>query len=167
MNKKIVKLAVIRDNENTKCPFGLSVLDACEQVGDLIDKLAPLNTLGDDVSDQEKLQIKKANLHLFLWNAPGQPCKYAAQIIKDKNKVQCSYDDTAPGIKEKGTLQPSILYSKMFEGPGLSGINSYPLGFYTDYPNNTNGYYGIYSLNSDENVDIVKLSSDEIDEEKK
>ena len=52
--KPLRKLAVIRDNDETKCPFGLSVSHACRTLGDSADKMQPVD---EDASDKENQAI--------------------------------------------------------------------------------------------------------------
>lgn len=155
------KLAIIRDGEMEQCPFGLPVIFGCLNIGNVIDKLAPLDIMGADTTKEEKEQIKKANLHILMWNNPGERCKYAANLFVEKNKVQCSWGDTAAGVKETATLLGSPFYSQMFAGIGLDGLYSYPMGYMSDAGTGRNMYYSITSLNSNKaDIELIKLADE-------
>ena len=42
-NKKIVKLAIIREMDEKPCPFGLYIPDACKSAGKLVDNMTIVN----------------------------------------------------------------------------------------------------------------------------
>lgn len=156
--KKRVKLAVIRDDDSTPCPFGLSpISEVCQSAGEIIDNMAPLNWSGKEASEEEKLEIKKANMYLLMWRGPGKPCKYAAKLFPGKqDKVDCSHGDTAAGVQESGALLGSPFYSQHFSGISLDGLYSFPLSFYSDYNVGRNIFYGIYSLQGSERVEEMR-----------
>jgi len=161
MDKKIVRLAIIRTNTEDSCPFGLNVPYGCKNAGDLITKMAPLDSLGDETSKEEKETIAKANNRLFMWHNPGQHCSFAGKLFANKPAVECNWHSNAPGITEKGIVGAPF-YSKVYNNIGLDGIYSYPLGYYADNNISRNMYYGLYSLmGGKQDVDLVKLSSDE------
>lgn len=165
MSKKI-KLAVIRDNESTPCPYGLPITEGCQAAGETIDNMMPLNKLGEKASDEEKAEVIKANQYLLNWRGTGEPCKYAAKLFPSKqNKVDCSYGDTAAGIRESGALLGSPFYSQHFSGISLDGLYSFPLGFFSDYNLGRSTFYGIYSLQGsfdNEDIDILKKVAEEL-----
>jgi hypothetical protein len=148
--RKIVKLAVIRKNDDTPCPFGLSIPFACNNAGKVIERMAPLDILGPEASDEDKQTLGKANLRLLVWTLmSGQEparCTYASHVFPDKSAVDCNYGDTAPGQTQSSALLGSPFYSQLFTGISLDGLYSYPLGFYGDYNISRNLFYGLYSL---------------------
>lgn len=160
MSDKIVKLAVIRENDTTPCPFGLNISFACNTVGELIYKMAPLDILGEDLSDEEKKQIAKANERLFLWKAPQERCPYAGKLFpKNESVVECNWGSNAPGVEEKGALVGSPFYYKNFSGVGLDGLYTFPLGFYADTALERGLYYGSQGFTgfaNQNNKDIIK-----------
>jgi len=162
-NKKIVKLAVIRNDESEPCPFGLSIPSACKIAGDTVDKMTDLNSLDDDMEPHRE-SILKANNSVLKWNSNGKNCKYADKLFPNSPTVECNFGDTAPTQKQEGTLLGSPFYSQHFAGIGLDGLYSYPLGFYADYNISRNTYYGIYSLQgSEENKkELYKLANETI-----
>ena len=145
MNKKIVKLAVIRTHESEPCPFGLSVNFSCKNVGSIIKNMAPLEMLGDKAIEEEKQAIINANNRLMVWNLKEERCPYAGKIFKDKNAVECNWGSNAPEQREVGLIGAPF-YSKVYNNVAYDGIYSYPLGFYGDMNISRNTYYGIYSL---------------------
>lgn len=151
MNKKRVKLAVIRKDNDSSCPFGLSIPNGCKIAGEAIDRMFPLEGLGLEATDDEKEKIIAANKRLLSWmvmNQTTEPqlCKYAGKLFPGRDAVDCNFGDTAAGQTASGTLLGSPFYSQFFAGIGLDGLYSYPLGFYGDSNISRNLFYGIYSL---------------------
>lgn len=161
--KKIIKLAVIRRNDDTPCPFGLKISWACKNAGSVIERMAPVDVLGSEATEREKNMLVKANMRLLVWSLMGGQeigeCTYANIVFPDKHAVDCTYGDTAPGTKQRGVLLGSPFYSKIFSGIGLDGLYSYPLGFYSDSNISKNLFYGIYSLQGDASKEqLIKLA---------
>lgn len=154
---KIVKLAVIRDNENAKCPFGLPVPFGCKYAGNVVERMAPTSIL-KEASEQDEQKIASANVKLLSWSLMEKdhvpaPCMYASKVFKEA--VECNYEDVAPG--ESGTIAPIPDYSQIFSGDGFTGLYSWPIGHYADYNISRNLFYGQFSLqSSEEQKDIVK-----------
>jgi hypothetical protein len=164
------KLSVIRSNDQITCPFGLPIPFGCMHAGKLIDKMAPINSLGPDSSVHEKDHITDANVRLLSWNlAKGNDegqCPYANEIMEKSNTnntetVNCNYEDTAPGQSSKG-YRP--YFQQDFVGYGaFNGINSFPLGMYDDFNSSRNNYYGIYSVQgsiNDKNLAIKQYKKE-------
>jgi hypothetical protein len=152
MSKKIVKLSIIRKDEggDDPCPFGLSILVGCKNVGDLIDKMAPLNIMGQDSSEEEKQAIKIANNHLLRWQSPGTKCKYADKIIDIKNVVDCDFDTNTAGEGSGGGLEGSEGNYRQFAGMGYpaGGAVAYPFGHYNNNEIDPGIYSGPFSIES-------------------
>jgi len=160
MSKKIVKLAVLRDNESDKCPFGLKIPQACANAGNLITKMAPLKMLGDKATQSERHSVALTNARLLVWNNPEQRCEYAGKVFKDKKIVECNWGSNAPGISQEHGLLGSPFYSKVYNTTTLDGLYSYPLGWYGDDNISRNLYYGVYSLQgSEDSKDIEKFAA--------
>lgn len=152
MFKKLVKLAVIRDNDENPCPFGLDIPFACSSAGEYVDRMAPVNILGKDASTKEKELIKKSNNRLLVWaimqgDEEPSKCKYAAKVFPDKEKVDCSFGDTGSG-ETPATFLGSPYYSRNFSGIGTMNMTSIPLGYYVDGDISRNLFYGITSFQS-------------------
>jgi len=167
MSKKIVRLAVVRKDDADPCPFGLSIPFGCKHAGDIIDKLAPLKVVGEDGTSEDRGRVIKANKKLFTWrlmNSAEKPvqCKYASNVVKEKDAVVCNYEDAAPGIGPTPFLG-SPFYSRVMSGIALDGLYSYPIGYYADYNISRNLFYGNMSLQGSANPELKKLSKNNID----
>lgn len=160
--KKIVKLAVIRSDGDTPCPFGLSIPFACKSAGELIKNMAPVDVM-EDMSEEEKASIAKANKHLLRWKNPESRCFYAGVIFKDKGVVECNWMASDAGTTQQGALVGSPFYYKHYSGIGLDGLYSYPLGYYTDNSIDRGMYYGMYSIEStgESGQENIKKEADE------
>lgn len=160
-HEPICKCAMIRKNDDEGCPFGLRIPFGCKRAGDAVDRMAPLTILGDEASDEEKQVLGQANKRMLNWTIlgktteePGQ-CKYAAKIFPDKAAAECNYEDTAPGVGQKSALLAAPFYSQVFSGVGLNGLYSYPIGYYADYNITRNLFYGLYSLQGGEDLELL------------
>lgn len=163
--KKLIKLAVIRTNEDDPCPFGLSIPFGCQSAGDHIDRMAPLEYLGPEATEEEKSAISAANTRLLIWmlmydTDETKECKYANKLFTHKNIVNCNWGDTAAGQKSTGVLLGSPFYSKHFTDVSLDGLYSYPLGWHADYNISRNNYYGITTIQGDQKNQIEKIAND-------
>lgn len=150
---KSVKLAVIRGDGLRECPFGLPISVACNTVGDAINRMAPISENGD------KEKLTKANNLVYLYHKNNTKCPYASKVLDNYNKVDCDYGDTAQGFGDPA-WQGSPLYIQTFNGLDVAGLNSQPLGFYSENDISRNLFFGLFSLlgfNTKE--DINKLAS--------
>lgn len=159
MDKKHVKLAVIRTSEESPCPFGLKIPYACRNVGGCIERMAPLDILGEDAEEGEIVELAKANQTLMLMDADGDRCPFAGKVFKDKDAVECNYGSNAEGVNPDRGLTPSPFYSKVYENIAYDGAYSYPLGWFGENNISRNTYYGIYSLQGEERHKNVKTAA--------
>ena len=136
-----------------KCPFGLNIPFGCKSAGGCVsDKdisaiklMEPLSAYDEEYSEE----IIENNLDiLFLVEEPAK-CVYADKIFKKSGSVDCKFDEdgqeTPVGIDG---LNGSPNYPHIMIGQMPKAQYSYPKE-YNDYysdDNNTNIYYGIYSL---------------------
>ncbi|HUU87529.1 MAG TPA: hypothetical protein VMX17_07215 [Candidatus Glassbacteria bacterium] len=136
-DKKIVKLAVIRDNNTGACPFGLMIPDGCLSAGKLVEEMTPVLKVGKDgndtllIEDQEKLEeIVASNMSVLTWSGDKPTtCKYANYILKNKEKVECNYGDEGAGLGHVDfTGFPA--YTQYFS----YGFAAVPIGFYSEHP---------------------------------
>lgn len=167
--KKIVRLAVIRTNDEDGCPYQLPVPVACKMAGDMVDRMASLDMLDHKPSKEEAQKIMLANMRLWTWTLmqsaeEPKPCKYANKLFEEKQAVDCSYGDTAAGEVQSKALVGSPFYSQIFQGIGLEGLYSLPLEGLSDYGVARNAYYSLYSLQGSEEVKakILKLAHEYI-----
>lgn len=163
--KKIVKLAVIRDNDNDPCPFGLPIAFGCKNAGQHINRMYPIEAW-KEATPQDKEKIKMANMRLLTWammmgTEQPQKCIYADDLFDEKSdKVNCSYGDTAAGQGIGSKMYDGIpSYNTMFAGMGLSGIGAIPFAALTENNVMKNTYYGVMSLQGHNNVnELVSLA---------
>ena len=165
MNKVHLKMAEIRKNDHEPCPFGLPIPFGCKHAGQYIKKMALLDTMGKDSSDEEKEMIGKANTKLLAWNllrnSDVEKCPYAARMLEEHDGVECNQGDSAPGASPAGPLVTAPFYSKMFSGV-INGLYTYPVGFYSDYNVSRNLYMGTYSLQGSARMDLIKMAAEEM-----
>lgn len=160
------KLAVIRGEEIRECPFGLPIIDACQNAGDAISRLAPLSEFEDE---EQREKIKKANRITYAYHKEGKRCPFADKILKEHDKVNCDFGDTGEG-QSSTAFRGSPLYPSTFYGIGLDGLYGYPLGFYADNNESRNLFFGLFSLLGwTSREEMVKLANqyDESGEEEK
>jgi hypothetical protein len=148
MDKKIIKLAIIRNNDADPCPFGLDITDGCRCAGESITRMAPIELLGEDATDEEKTAVTKSNKRVFHLHADGTRCKYAGHLVKDKDFVECNFGSNAPGVYNSNGITPSPFYSKVYMDTAYDGLYSYPQGYYSDSNISSNLYYGLTSYQS-------------------
>jgi hypothetical protein len=122
--------------------------------------------MGDDSTEDEEKKIGKANTQLLAWRMlessyEACKCEYAAKVIDSKEAVECNYEDSAPGEDQKGALMATPFYSKVFNGVGLTGLLTYPIGYYTDMNTSRNAYYGNFSLQGSEEESPIEKKSGE------
>ena len=128
-NKKIVRLAIIRENEESPCPFGLNIPDGCLKAGKMIEKMVAI--ADQDLSEEDKNSIIQANMRvLMLSEEPKCKCKYANFVFKkeesgEEGKVECDYGDAGAGLGAVpyGTTEPLHQYL------GVS-FNTIPISYY-------------------------------------
>jgi hypothetical protein len=164
--KRRLKLAEIRQNADNPCPFGLPIPFGCQYAGNNVERMAPVEVMGDDVTEEERKAIGTANTKLLAWSLlrsqekPGQ-CLYAGKLIKGREMVECNFDDSAPGQGPGQALMAAPFYSKIFSGV-LNGLYTYPVGFYSDYNVSRNLYFGTYSLQGAERRDLIRMAAEEV-----
>lgn len=156
------KCAFVRSdiNSDKKCPFGLPITAACEHAGSSVTHMCPLSMVEVDRKDV----IKLANARVYIYYKTGDRCIYAANIIENKQSVNCNFGDTAAGMHGP-PMMGSPLYAQTFAGCGLDALYSYPLGFYADNSQSRNLFEGLFSLIGGLEVEIIKeaLSKNIID----
>jgi hypothetical protein len=147
------KCAFIRKDEEgvKRCPFGLPIIEACENAGDSVSYMCP-----DEAIEEEKIElVQKANKRVYIHYKTNSRCLYASNIIKVKNAVNCDFGDTGAGMHTP-TFNASPLYAQTFSGIGLDGLYAFPLGFYADNNESRNLFQGLFSLVGNYDVEIIK-----------
>jgi DMSO/TMAO reductase YedYZ molybdopterin-dependent catalytic subunit len=132
--KKIVKLAVLRNNDVKPCPYGLSVSSACKTVGSAINSMTPGNT--------------EVNNFIYRWFAEGDDCPFNSQVVD--NNVNCTYDEMTHEKPVSG-LNISELYPKHFSTNTVDGLVSFPLNIYYDNSIDSGRFYTRFSVAEDKN----------------
>jgi hypothetical protein len=166
MSKKVIKLAVIRTESESTCPFGLPIPFGCKTAGKMVGKMASFDILGSEATEKEKKKIAAANMKALsyeIMNGGTEPCKclYASKIFDKKKAVECNYDDSAPG-QSSSPLLGAPFYNQIFTGLGLTGLFSYPIGYYADYNITRNLYNGIFSLQGSERIKILRKLAEKV-----
>jgi len=149
----IKKLAIIRDNEDTPCVFGLSIPFACKNAGSLVEKMAPISMAGEDADEEDIENLAKANNRILIMEANGSICVYNDKIFEDKLKCECNFDSTAPGVKES-PLAASPFYSRVYDNVALDGLYNLPMS--GDLNISRNLYYAVQSLQGENKEDKIK-----------
>jgi len=144
---KNLHLKVIRDNEEHICPYGFPIPFGCHHAGKLVQELKPATS--QDIANE--------NIEALNKNAPNEKCIYADKIIDKNNKVICKFPEEQSKI-EMPTGSP--LYYKPMSGTLMTGLMTFPLGYYNDNSLDRNYYYGYYSMESVSNEDFNKIRKD-------
>lgn len=145
------KKAKIRSNQGAKCPFGLPIPIACENAGNCIKRMAPV----ESVKGEERDNIGRSNKLVYIYHKEGKRCPYADKIMLEHSKVDCDFMDTGEGLTDP-TLRGSPIYPKLFTGQGYDGIYTTPFGYYGDDNNRArNLFFGIYSLLGKKLNDVI------------
>lgn len=153
---KIVKLSIIRKEGLNSCPYGLNIPFGCLNIGELEKVLIPIDP---NLQKEQQQKIIEFNIKNLQWYSQGKPCTYLHKIFKEKESVECGFDQN--GVESN--LVGSPFYAKFFSGTALDGLYSVPLGSYVDNSIDRGHYYGMYSIESiaEENSDNenIKKSS--------
>lgn len=135
------KLAILRNDSIRPCPYGLSVKNACQNVGEAIHMMQPLDT----VPGSKRKELKKKNIRVYALHAEKTACPFADTIIDGKDFVHCDF-------LEGGQMQKSFpfpvtpYYPRVFNGLGSYQFLSYPLDSYVNNYDARNTFSGIFSL---------------------
>lgn len=89
-----VKLAVIRDNEVNKCPFGLHIPDACLSAGTTVERMTVIKAADPDVglTESEANVIMEANRRVFAYSVDKpSKCVFANFIFNKEGKTECNH----------------------------------------------------------------------------
>lgn len=153
---KIKKLAIIRDNDDVLCPFGLNINADCRVAGDAIDQMTVVPE--QDADNQKQIEdIVNSNKEILYKNPAPAKCKYAVHLFKNKPKVvDCDYGDTAAGVGQNIGFVGSPYYTRTTDGLGMGGLLSYPLTYQSDGTEFRNLYYGLYGWSSVRSKRLMK-----------
>lgn len=157
------KLSVIRGDTIAQCPYGLKIIDACNNVGNIVLTMVSL----DNCDNKElKQQAIRTNRIIYHTQKPDERCPFANEVLEKFNKVDCSWGDTAAG-EGVHYLPASPLYPRTFIGNGLEtgmpnkGQDIYDPRMYFEAPergiNVPFGLYSIFSSRSNE-LGIIRIA---------
>jgi len=158
-SKKIVKLAIIREQGETPCPFGLDIPDGCKTAGKCV---VTMQSIDDPkITGDEREEIKESNKRILMVNSGKAKCKYANYLFTN-DKVECGFGDHGDGagaIGFKGT--PSMTgYTGLMSVPSydreVDWSSTFGLGGFNTF------YNSIASADEDE---IQKKALDEDEDE--
>lgn len=135
MKKPLKKLAVIRSNRSRACPFGLTIPEACQSVGQAIRQMTPLEMV------EEPSETQESNQDILLWSATGERCPFAKDILVNHGAVQCEFDLDNQDHLPVG----SNYYHKHFSDTSWEGTFTWP-GPYVGPSIDRGLYYGQYSV---------------------
>lgn len=139
------KLAVIRQENNVQCPFGLPITEACKKVGHATEDMQNLNAIQEQ-PDEVISKVRDQNLKIYSKvRIPGR-CLFAAKLFKTHpDTVDCNFGDTAAGFQDPNLTNISEFDSQVLNGQNLFSLYTFPFGYVSDsYGDlNTNLYYGI------------------------
>lgn len=148
------KRAWIRGPEKLKqCPFGLPITLGCENAGDAILHMCPLEA----VPEEKRAAVAEANKRVYLHSKTGSRCVYAQAVMKEGNAVNCDFGDTGAGMNVPA-FSGSPLYAQTFSGIGLDGLYAFPLGFYADNNESRNLFQGLFSLLGEHAPEIIRTA---------
>lgn len=151
LNNKL-HLKVIRDNKDKICPFGFDIPVGCNHAGDLVNHLTP--AISAEIAENNK------NLLLeYVSSGDSFKCAYADKILNKKQKVLCMFPEEQSAI-EMPTGSP--LYYKPMSGTLMTGLMTFPLGYYNDNSLDRSYYYGYYSIESLSEAEKQKLEKTSI-----
>lgn len=140
------KLAVLRDNENNRCPFKLPIPAACKNIGDAVLDLSFENEEENNNILNDK--INSNDIH---------PCFFANKILKDH--VICDLDEDELDHNHMPVGSP--LYFKPLSGSSFFGTYMNPAGYYNDNSIDRS-YQTLYSIENiafDNTDNLNKLAS--------
>ncbi len=100
MQKQKKKLAVLRDNQGLKCPFGLTIDKACKTAGKSVLQMTELASIqGRDYVPQEEFdRLTEINKVIYANLADGTRCPFADQTLGKDGMVNCNHGQTNEGF---------------------------------------------------------------------
>ena len=133
------------------CPFGLPISQGCMMAGGLseedeapvIAKMVPLGAVDEEVREK----VLEDNLEEMLLAESPRTCPFADRVFKDREAVDCKFDERSESLPAGNVgLNGSPMYPHIMIGNMPKPQYGYPINHYSDDNENTNVYYGIYSL---------------------
>tara|TARA_Y100001970_G_C14159421_1_gene817605 strand:- start:1145 stop:1579 length:435 start_codon:yes stop_codon:yes gene_type:complete len=134
------------------CPFGLAIPNGCMSAGGLseedevavIAKMVPLHYAK---TEEDRDKILEDNLEELLLAEGPEQCPFADRVFEDRSAVDCKFDENGQSAPAGSAgLNGSPMYPHIMIGNMPKAQYGYPINYYSDDNENTNVYYGIYSL---------------------
>jgi hypothetical protein len=144
------------EQKGKRCPFGLPITLACQNAGDSVTHMCPLEAVQGDKNEK----ITLANKRIYLYHKTGQRCLYAVNVMDEAQAVNCDFGDVGQGMGSMA-FSGSPLYAQTFSGVGLDGLYAFPMGFYADNNESRNLFHGLFSLLGAHAPEIVKMAIQE------
>jgi hypothetical protein len=145
------------EQKEKRCPFGLPIALACNNAGDSVTHMCPLEAISKDKNERVVL----ANKRVYLYHKTGQRCLYAVDVMDEVQAVNCDFGDVGQGMGMGGAISGSPLYAQTFSGIGLDGLYAFPMGFYADNNESRNLFQGLFSLLGAHAPAIIKTAIEE------
>jgi hypothetical protein len=110
----------------------------------VISNMVPLDYAEDD---EQKRILLEDNLEEMLLAETPEKCPFADRIYDDKDAVDCKFDENQKSAPAGSAgLNGSPMYPHIMIGNMPKAQYGYPINYYSDDNENTDVYYGIYSL---------------------
>lgn len=143
------KCAWIRsDKGENKCPFGLPITEACKNAGNSVLHMYVL----------DKNTALEINQRIYLYYKTDERCMYAANVIDGQASVNCNFGDVGEG-QHMPAMEGSPLYVMPFTGVNMDGWQNSPSGTYGDNYPSRNVPFGLFSLVSSEEYELIKTAA--------
>lgn len=140
-------------DKGKKCPFGLPITLACNNAGDSVTHMCPL----ESVPEEKRERVALADRRVYLYHKTRQRCLYAVNVMDEAQAVNCDFGDVGQGMQGMA-FSGSPLYTQTFSGVGLDGLYAFPMGFYADNNESRNLFQGLFSLLGAHAPAIVKVA---------
>lgn len=162
------KLAIIRDEGNADCPYGLETIPlVCKMAGNSVEEMIPLDTLDPDIAKEDKQKVINKNRAILENNKHPNKCKYANLFFKDVKAVNCNY-----GEPEGAVGDPGVPLQQPYSGnlQHLNEVYTLPYSYYSggtlpNIPIYDNPYYNIWNWahrNTNEIIKNIRARMDKI-----
>ena len=138
-------------DKEKKCPFGLPITLACNNAGESVGHMCPLEA----VPPEKQKAVGEANKRVYIHSKTGSRCMYAHNVMDQARAVNCDFGDAGAGMNTPA-FSGSPLYAQTFSGIGLDGLYAFPLGFYADNNESRNLFQGLFSLLGEHAAEIIK-----------
>ncbi len=140
-------------DKSKRCPFGLPITLACNNAGDSVTHMCPL----ESVPEEKRERVALADRRVYLYHKTGHRCLYAVNVMDEAQAVNCDFGDVGQGMQGPA-FAGSPLYTQTFSGVGLDGLYAFPMGFYADNNESRNLFQGLFSLLGAHAPAIVKVA---------